>query len=247
MKHMVRRIRRAIRGISPVLATLILIVIAIVAGLVVWAWVSGWVSRHVGAGGKRLDIIHIMFDKDTWTKANVGTTQASGTKTYNLGHSWYYTNKGAMRIYVYDSSDNEYELTVSGDNIMYDGNDVGDISYYNPWQITIDYDALSTATGATFDDAHYVRVTATWYRIRLFVKNTGSEALSIRRLWVGTTSDCPWDWSYKIKHISLPHRLNPGDEIWLYLTTDYSSGKTYFFKIETADGSLFGPFSEEAP
>ena len=239
--------RRIVRGISPVLATLILIVIAIVAGLVVWAWVSGWVGRQIGAGGKRLDVIHIIFDKATWTKHTVGKTKASGTETYTLGFSWYYTDKGAMRIYVYASDDTEIELTISDDDVMHGTDDVGDISYYNPWEITIDYDKLKGATGATFDDKHDVKVTATWYRIRLFVKNTGSEALSIRRLWAGTTSDCPWDWNGYIKHISLPYRLDPGGEVWLYLTTKYDSGKTYFFKIECTDGSVFGPFSEEAP
>ena len=39
------KVRRRYRaGISPVLATLILIVIAVVAGLMVYAWVSGWMG-----------------------------------------------------------------------------------------------------------------------------------------------------------------------------------------------------------
>ena len=37
---------RSRRGISPVLATLILIVIAIVAGLVVYSWIMGWIGTQ---------------------------------------------------------------------------------------------------------------------------------------------------------------------------------------------------------
>jgi len=41
---MVRRARRAIKGVSPVLATLILIVVAVIAGLLVYGWVTGWIG-----------------------------------------------------------------------------------------------------------------------------------------------------------------------------------------------------------
>jgi len=43
---MARRVHRAIKGISPVLATLILIVIAVVAGLIVYGWVAGWIGAQ---------------------------------------------------------------------------------------------------------------------------------------------------------------------------------------------------------
>jgi len=43
---MVRRARRAIKGISPVLATLILIVVAVIAGLLVYGWVMGWIGAQ---------------------------------------------------------------------------------------------------------------------------------------------------------------------------------------------------------
>ena len=260
---MVRRVRRAIRGISPVLATLILIVIAIVAGLVVWAWVSGWVGRQIGAGGKRLDVIHIIFKKGSWTKYDGGwTTADTGTVEYDLwavGYGYYKMDEGTVKVYVTDQNGNEYELYDAyrsgyGWQLWYkDGgteHDVGDIDY-DDGKITVDYSALESAIGGDpftgTDPDESVKISCTWYRIDLFVKNTGSEALSIRRVWVGTTSDCPWDWSGRIKHISLPYRLDPGGEVWLYLTTKYDSGKTYFFKIECTDGSTFGPFSEQAP
>ena len=50
------RARRAIRGISPVLATLILIIVALVAGVLVWAWLSGWISLQMAGMGEALKI-----------------------------------------------------------------------------------------------------------------------------------------------------------------------------------------------
>ena len=55
---MVRRVHRAIKGISPVLATLILIVIAVVAGLLVYGWVSGWIGRRLPTEEVRIDRIY---------------------------------------------------------------------------------------------------------------------------------------------------------------------------------------------
>ena len=59
---MARRIRRAVKGVSPVLATLILIVVAVVAGLVVYAWVSGWIRVQLGKVREQLTIraVYIM-------------------------------------------------------------------------------------------------------------------------------------------------------------------------------------------
>ena len=50
-------------GISPVLATLILIVIAVVAGIIVFAWVSGWMGGRLGAGEVGLNIEHVSVEK----------------------------------------------------------------------------------------------------------------------------------------------------------------------------------------
>ncbi len=243
---MASRLRR--KGISPVLATLILIVIAVLAGLAVYAWVSGWMGGWIGAGSKELKVIKIIFKQGSWSKTKVGETKDTGTETYDLwsvGYRYYYMT-GTIKVYVYDENDNEYELTRSGDNLMYDGTDVGDIDR-DDGTMTIDYTALESATGANFVDGKDVLVTCTWQRIDLLVKNTGGAALSIKRIWVGKSSDCPWDWTWTVKHLTLPYRMDPGSERWIYLTHDYTSGATYFFKLECADGSVFGPFSEEAP
>ena len=55
---MARRVRRAIKGISPVLATLILIVIAVVAGLIVYGWVAGWIGGRLPTEEVRIDRIY---------------------------------------------------------------------------------------------------------------------------------------------------------------------------------------------
>ena len=50
------RARRAIRGISPVVAALLLIVVAVVAGILVWSWLSGWVGLQMAGMSEELKI-----------------------------------------------------------------------------------------------------------------------------------------------------------------------------------------------
>ena len=235
---------RSRRGISPVLATLILIVIAVLAGLAVYAWVSGWMSGWIGAGSKELKVIRIIFRQGSWTNKTVGKTAPSGSKTYDLwsvGYNYYYIT-GTVKVYVFDEDGNGYELTSEGDKLKYNGKEVGSIDR-DDGKITINYDDI----GATFDDKRDVLVICTWQRIDLIVKNTGGAALSIKRIWAGETSDCPWEWQGYVKNVALPYRLDPGRDVRMYLTHYYNSGRTYFFKLECTDGSVFGPFSEKAP
>ena len=255
----VRRRYRA--GISPVLATLILIVIAVVAGLMVYAWVSGWMGGWLGAGGKELKVVHIIFDKGSWSKYDGGwSTADDGTVEYDLwavGYKYYKMDEGTVKVYVTDQNGNEYELYDAwrsgvGWQLWYeDGgteHDVGDIDY-DDGKITVDYSALESAIGSDVftgtDPDESVKISCTWYRIRLFIKNTGGEKLSVKRIWYGTTSDCPNGLS--IKDPSLPYTLSPGSERWFYAANEFSSGLKYFFKVECTDGSVFGPFSKTAP
>jgi len=241
---MVRRIRRAIRGISPVLATLILIVIAIVAGLVVWAWVSGWVGRQIGAGGKRLDVIHIMFDKATWSDKQFDdwTVKDNEKVTYDVwskSGNYYYIKPGTVEIEVPTTSGSVVIEDDGGGKLVTDGNEVGSIDY-DGGVFEIDYTKITDEK-----PGEKIKVSCELYRIRLFIKNKGSEKLSVRRIWWGYTSDCPS--TLNIKDPSLPFTLSPGSDRWFYAANYYDSGKTCFFKIECTDGSTFGPFSEEAP
>ena len=236
---MARRVRRSRKGVSPVLATLILIVVAVIAGLVVYWWVMGQVGGRLWGATKELKIMNAWFQKTSWSKNDVGDTAPSGTKTYTLGYSWYEAYN--MHIYVYDENGKEYELSISGNDLLYDSDDVGDIQRYSPWEITIDYDKLKGATGATFDDKHDVKVSVDWYRIELRIKNTGQVDVSITKLWVGYGADCPWDWSGYVKFTSLPYKISAGSEIRFYISHSWEGGKSYYFKFEV-DGEYLGPY-----
>jgi archaeal type IV pilus assembly protein PilA len=49
-----RNLRKDMRGISPVIATLLMIAIAVVASLVVYAWTMGYMSFTTGKTGKSI-------------------------------------------------------------------------------------------------------------------------------------------------------------------------------------------------
>ena len=57
-ERMVKRARRAIKGVSPVLATLILIVIAVVAGLIVYGWITGWMRTKLPSEELQIDKVY---------------------------------------------------------------------------------------------------------------------------------------------------------------------------------------------
>jgi len=238
---MARRTRRSKKGVSPVLATLILIVIAVIAGLVVYWWVYGQLRWRLWGATKELKIMNVWFQKTSWNKNDVGDTADSGTKTYTLGYWWYEGYN--MHIYVYDKNGVEHELSISGNNLYYNGKDVGDINRYSPWEITINYTALEVDAGLgdVFTGAEDVKITVDWYRIELRIKNTGQVDVSITKLWVGYSADCPWDWSGYVKFTSLPYTITAGSEIRFYISRSWTGGKSYYFKFEV-DGEYLGPY-----
>ena len=79
-----RSARRSIRGISPVLATLILIVIAVVAGILVYAWTMGWIGGQLGGAREELRIEGLTVSKGHVyiTVKNTGTVKATIDKIY---------------------------------------------------------------------------------------------------------------------------------------------------------------------
>ena len=78
---MVRRARRAIRGVSPVLATLILIVVAVIAGLIVYGWVTGWIGGKLPTEEVRIDRIYLV-DKSTLRLIVTNTGRVTVTIDY---------------------------------------------------------------------------------------------------------------------------------------------------------------------
>jgi flagellin-like protein len=60
-----RRLRRSVKGISPVIATLLMIVIAVAASLVAYAWVMGYLGFTTAKTGKAIQIQSIARDPTT--------------------------------------------------------------------------------------------------------------------------------------------------------------------------------------
>ena len=71
---------RSRRGISPVLATLILIVIAVVAGLVVYSWVMGWIGAQKRQVALAVRVIRTSTTNYTLEIRNTGSTTVTISK-----------------------------------------------------------------------------------------------------------------------------------------------------------------------
>ena len=71
---------RSRRGISPVLATLILIVIAVVAGLVVYGWIMGWIGTQKQQVAFAVRVIRTNSTAYTVEVRNTGSTTVTVSK-----------------------------------------------------------------------------------------------------------------------------------------------------------------------
>jgi len=93
------------KGISPILATLLLIVIAVAAVIVTYAWVMTFTTSQTGAAGTMMDIENVSWDytakKTTIVVTNTGTSDAkivrlySGTSSTNLVETTTNTDLGS--------------------------------------------------------------------------------------------------------------------------------------------------------
>ena len=84
---MARRIRRAVKGVSPVLATLILIVVAVIAGLLIYGFVMGQFGRWLGGASEQITLKGFYID----------------TKIYSTGQIRYYLvieNTGTVAVKI---------------------------------------------------------------------------------------------------------------------------------------------------
>jgi len=74
------------KGISPILATLLLIVIAVAAIIVTYAWVMTFMGAQTTAGGTLLDIENVSWNATASTTAivvkNIGTSDAKIVRLY---------------------------------------------------------------------------------------------------------------------------------------------------------------------
>lgn len=96
----VRKFRRNMRAISPVIATLLMIAIAVVASLVTYAWVMGYMNFQTEKTGKAILIQSVTYDgnvndasddKDTFTVylQNVGDSDVQLVSPENVKSTIY--------------------------------------------------------------------------------------------------------------------------------------------------------------
>jgi archaeal type IV pilus assembly protein PilA len=85
----IRKVRKNVRAISPVIATLLMIAIAVVASLVTYAWVMGYMNFQTEKTGKAIQIqsvanstttmdIYIQNVGDSVVKFNSGSVYVNG-------------------------------------------------------------------------------------------------------------------------------------------------------------------------
>ena len=90
------------KGISPILATLLLIVIAVSAIIITYAWVMTFMGAQTTAGGTMLDVENVNWNHTTSTThivvKNIGTSDAK-----------------VVRLYLGDTADNLADVTSSTD------------------------------------------------------------------------------------------------------------------------------------
>ncbi len=101
------------KGISPILATLLLVVICVAAIIVTYAWIMTFLGSQTEAGGVLLDVENVSWDFDANTTSivvrNVGTSDArlvrlyTGTSTNNLLDVSSYTSFGTAVLAVGDT------------------------------------------------------------------------------------------------------------------------------------------------
>lgn len=80
------RILKSKKGISPILATLLLIVIAVAAIIITYAWVMTFMGAQTTAGGTLLDVENMYWNDTASTTSlvvkNIGTSNAKIVRLY---------------------------------------------------------------------------------------------------------------------------------------------------------------------
>jgi flagellin-like protein len=86
----IRKFRRNVKAISPIISTLLLIAIAVVAALVTYAWVMGYIGFQTGNAGKSIQIQSITDNSTTGTiTVWVQNTGSSGSVvTFNAASGY---------------------------------------------------------------------------------------------------------------------------------------------------------------
>jgi flagellin-like protein len=90
------------KGISPILATLLLIVIAVAAIIVTYAWVMTFMGAQTTAGGTLLDIENVSWNSTASTTSVVVKNQGT-------------SDAKVVRFYIGNTASNLIEVTASTD------------------------------------------------------------------------------------------------------------------------------------
>jgi archaeal type IV pilus assembly protein PilA len=85
----IRKVRKNVRAISPVIATLLMIAIAVVASLVTYAWVMGYMNFQTEKTGKAIQIQSV---------ANSTTVDNMIIYVQNVGDSTVKFNSGSVYV-----------------------------------------------------------------------------------------------------------------------------------------------------
>jgi len=153
VKSLLNKILKSKKGISPILATLLLIVIAVAAVIVTWAWVTTFTTTQTQAASAILTEENVRFYNLTTVRDGLAVT------IKNMGSA----DAKIVRIYLGTSSANLVDVTANASDLGTTGKAVTaggaltiNISWPNTvgtvWQpSTTYYFKAAPETGASFE------------------------------------------------------------------------------------------------
>jgi len=97
VNSLLRKILRSKRGISPILATLLLIVIAVAAVIVTYAWVMTFTTTQTQQAGAILSEVNTRFYNDTGTLKIEITLINSGSADAKISKVYFGTSSGSLQ------------------------------------------------------------------------------------------------------------------------------------------------------
>jgi flagellin-like protein len=129
----ITKVKRSVRAISPVIATLLMIAIAVVASLVVYAWVTGYIGGSTTKAGKAIQIPSFAVDGSNDLHVYV----------QNVG-------QGTVQISaIYVNNDLKPFTSNYPDNVLAEGN-TADLTVTGPFDANTKLNVKVTTTEGTF-------------------------------------------------------------------------------------------------
>jgi len=92
------KLRRSVKAISPVIATLLMIAIAVVASLVAYAWVMGWIGTNTAKSGSAIQIQSYAVSPDGKTLTVYVQNVGQGSVTFDPNAAVYVNSQGKPSI-----------------------------------------------------------------------------------------------------------------------------------------------------